>query len=806
MSHWIISHRSFDANLVRLRETISTLGNGYFATRGAHEDSVSDIHYPGTYLAGVYNRSTSKIVEKELINEDLVNLPNWLPVTFKINDEDWVDVSDMDILSYREILHLKNGMTKRTITFKDKEERIFTVNSLRFVSQHNKHIAALRYSITAHNWQGKILIRSSIMGSVHNNGVQRYRELNNHHLEILNLGHFSEEYLFLQTRTKTSHIEISEVIKTEIFQNNKKLTCHSTIIEEEQNIHQCFELEIKPFEKVSIHKLLSLFYSKDRAIHENLYEAKKLITKAPSFKELLREHKRSWRHLWEQSDIEMDSKNGEQRLIRLHIFHTLQSISKHSKSIDYGAPARGLHGEAYRGHVFWDELYILPFFFYQFPDIARSLLMYRYYRLDAARMLAQENGFKGAMFPWQSSSNGEEETQKFHLNPQSSTWGPDNSHNQRHVNLAIIYNIWNYYQITKDISFMIEYGAEIIFEIAKFLCSITTFNPIKNQYEIIGVMGPDEYHESHPYSTSQGLKNNSYTNIMTVWALEKALELTKILSKKFIKNLFENLNITDLEISKWKHITSNMFVPFHQGLISQFEGYENLKEFDWNRYKAKYSNLERLDRILKAEGIDPNQYQIAKQPDTLMLYFLLEEQEVKQILLQLGYPYNEEIKKNTIDYYLKRTSHGSTLSKITFASLLLKYSPQKAKELYQEALVSDIEDTQGGTTQEGIHLGVMTATISVLFKDYTGLKITKGILTLDPKLPDWISRLKFSIVFQQNRYEIEITPQECYVKLVEFYNLHNRIVVYNQMIELILDERTCVRSKAQKLQTENISE
>lgn len=196
MNHWIISHHHFDRNSVRLRETIFTLGNGYFATRGSHEDSISKIHYPGTYLGGIYNRLPSRIAEKELINEDLVNLPNWLPITFKIENEDWFDITKVEILSYRELLHLKKGISHRMLHFKDKKGRIFVVTSMRFISQHNRHLGGIRYSITSHNWQGTITIRSSIIGAVGNNGVPRYQELNHDHLEIMTMGH-TKEYFFL---------------------------------------------------------------------------------------------------------------------------------------------------------------------------------------------------------------------------------------------------------------------------------------------------------------------------------------------------------------------------------------------------------------------------------------------------------------------------------------------------------------------------------------------------------------------------------------------------------------------------------
>lgn len=781
MNPWMISYDDFNLSNVRLRETLFTLGNGYFSTRGALEDSISEYHYPGTYLAGVYNRLTSEISNQNLTNEDLVNQPNWLPLTFKI-DEEWFDISKVTLLSYRETLHLKKGLVKRFYRFKDSKGRIFLVNSLRFVSQHDPHLAGIRYSITSENWSGKISVRSSIIGDIQNRGVSRYQDLKNQHLEILKKGG-SSDFIYLQTRTSQSHIVVSQAIRTEIFQRGIKVNFNNYIEQTEKNIHQYFDLYINPYEKITIYKVLAIHHSKDFGIFENLYESIKKINEIEPFKILIKNHILSWSNLWNQFDIEISSTLKIQKLTRFHIFHILQSISKHSISLDYGAPARGLHGEAYRGHVFWDEIYILPFFFFSFPEIARSLLMYRYHRLNVARKLALKNGYKGAMFPWQSASNGEEETQEYHLNPQSNQWGPDFSRYQRHVNMAIVYNIWNYYLFTQDIQFLKRYGAEIIIEIAKFISSIVSFNKTKNKYEIMGVMGPDEYHECD-LNSKPGLKNNTYTNIMAVWVLEKALELKKILSPLQQKYLFDLLNITSSELDRWEDITSKMFIPFHNQVLSQFEGYENLKEFEWENYLKQYGKFERLDRILKAEGKDPNMYQIAKQPDTLMLFYLFEKKELKRIFKKLNYILTNRIYKKTLEYYLKRTSHGSTLSKITCASILLKEDINSATHLYEEALVSDIEDTQGGTTQEGIHLGVMVGTLSILTQNFSGLKIKKDKLSLNPQLPFWIKRLKFKIEFQNTLFEIEIFPEGCAINIIEQTNKKIKVYLYDKLIKL----------------------
>jgi trehalose/maltose hydrolase-like predicted phosphorylase len=309
-----------------------------------------------------------------------------------------------------------------------------------------------------------------------------------------------------------------------------------------------------------------------------------------------------------------------QQLLRLHIAHVLQVCSPHTTDLDAGVLARGLNGEAYRGHVFWDELYVFPYLNVRLPRVARGLLLYRARRLEEARRAAQAAGYRGAMYPWQSGSDGQEETQVVHLNPLSGRWETDLSHNQRHVNAAIFYNVWRYYQATGDLEFMVDHGAEMMLEIARFWSSMATYNSRRERYEIHGVMGPDEFHERYPDSTEGGLRNNAYTNVMVAWLCETAQTLLELMPAAAADALTARIGLTDDEIAVWRRMSRRMFVPFHDGVISQFEGYEELTELDWDAYRERYNGkVQRLDRILRAEGDDPNRYKVSKQADTVML-------------------------------------------------------------------------------------------------------------------------------------------------------------------------------------------
>jgi alpha,alpha-trehalase len=402
------------------------------------------------------------------------------------------------------------------------------------------------------------------------------------------------------------------------------------------------------------------------------------------------------------------------------------------------------------------------------PEITRSLLMYRFRRLDRARIAAKTAGYNGAMFPWQSGSNGREESQKVHLNPKSGRWIPDNSRLQRHVNSAIAYNVWHYYQVTGDMEFLSFYGAEMILEIARFWASIATYNSELDRYEILRVMGPDEYHDSYPDDEEPGLNNNSYTNIMAVWVLNRAFDVLKMLPEERTRELFKSIDLSREEIDQWREIREKMRLVFHgEGIISQFEGYDELQEFDCEGYRQKYSDIQRLDRVLEAEDDTPNRYKASKQADVLMLFYLFSSEKLKKLFDQLGYPFEYETIPKNIDYYLNRTSHGSTLSRVVHSWVLARSDRVRSWKLFCEALKSDIEDIQGGTTPEGIHLGAMAGTVDLITRGYTGIEPRDDVLWFNPCLPQEMAKLHVHIRYRGHALEVEVTSDRLQVRALK---------------------------------------
>ena len=406
-------------------------------------------------------------------------------------------------------------------------------------------------------------------------------------------------------------------------------------------------------------------------------------------------------------------------------------------------------------------MFILPFLTFRIPIVSRALLEYRYLRLGRARLNAQLEGYRGAMFPWQSGSDGREESKPEHYNPETGQWTPDNSRRQRHVNLTVAWNVWHYFMASGDRRWMGLRGAEIIVLIARFFASLATYDETEDRYHIEGVLGPDMFHHGFPESAPHtGVKDNAYTNVMVAWLMDTVLTVLDIIDDIYLRELMSKLDIQKDEIETWTDMSLKMAVPFQgDGVISQFEGFDTLKELDLDAYRAKHGDIYRIDHILEAEGDDVNRYKVCRQADVLMLYYLFSESELSALLFRLGYDFTEEHYRRTLDYYMARTTHGTTLSPLVHTWVLLRNNDPRAWELMQTALRADLTDILGGTTREGIHLGMMSGTADMFQRGLTGARISDGILNLDPVFQDKIKQLKCKLRFHGNWLSLDLNEE-----------------------------------------------
>jgi trehalose/maltose hydrolase-like predicted phosphorylase len=793
MSDFHLVYEGFDPAQEGLREALTSTGNGYFCARGCAEwEDADEVHYPGTYAHGVYDRRTTVLGIQPLPNEDLVNLPNGLVLKLRIEGGEPFVLDDVELLSYRHVYDFRNALLLRELSFRDDEGRETSLRSQRFVSMHRMHQAAVAWDLTPLNWSGSVEVVSAVDGRVVNQGVARYRQLEGRHLDPQGPRIEGKDVIALKARSRQSRIEVAVAARTVVFRGgDQEADVVRTTYQTEDYIQQVLAFTVEEAVTTRVEKSVAFYSSRDRGISEPLEAAVKSAARYPRFAEAFEGQVGAWKELWEDCDVTLPHEEDVQFLLRFHTAHLLQVCSRQTAHHDAGFLARGLNGEAYRGHVFWDELFVYPFLNFRLPLISRGLLLYRYRRIGEAREAARAAGYRGAMYPWQSGSDGQEETPTTHLNPLSRKWEPDLSHNQRHVGAAIFYATWHFHQATNDFDFLRDCGAEMMLEIARFWASIAHHDPERDRWEIHGVMGPDEFHEKYPGATEGGLRNNAYTNVMAAWIAETAQRVLELLPASRRDALRARIGLTDEEIDTWREMSRRMYVPFHaDGVISQFDGYEDLEELDWDGLRARHGNVQRLDRILRSEGDDPNRYKAAKQADTLMLFYLFPDAELRRLFAQLGYDLSPDIVRRTIDYYDRRTSHGSTLSLIVHAGVLASIDPASSYERFLAALHSDVDDIQGGTTAEGIHTGVMAGTLDLVQRIYLGAEVRDGVVFFTPRLRERLDGLSLLMQFRGTPIRVMVEGDELVLEaLTEGFSQFVRVGVGEEVCDLAAGQR-----------------
>jgi trehalose/maltose hydrolase-like predicted phosphorylase len=759
MDEWTLCYDGFDPAQEGLREALCTLGNGVLATRGAAPESRADeVHYPGTYRAGLFNRLTDVVDHAEISNESMVNLPNWLVLRFRVDDGPWFALGTAELVEHRLELDMRRSVLTRHLRTAPAPGQQLAVTQRRFVHVVDPQLVALETTFVA-DFAGRLTVRTGIDTAVRNRGIERYRDLSDRHLEVHRADEVDDETVLVVTETNQSRVRIAEAARSRVHEDGegRGVEHERRWFEDDGVVGHELELRLEPRRSVTVEKIVAIVVSGDPAITEPAETALRRVRRAAGFDRLLTSHVAKWDQLWDRFEVRFGEREKIERILNLHTFHALQTTSHNTIDRDVGVPARGLHGEAYRGHIFWDEVFVLPYLNLRMPVLTRSLLLYRYRRLDEARARARQEGHDGALFPWQSGADGRETSQELHLNPVSGAWQRDNSHLQRHIDAAIAYNVWQYVETTADIDFLRYYGMELMVEIARFFSSLAVYDRAEDRYHIRGVMGPDEFHDGYPDRDEPGLDDNAYTNVMVVWTLHRVFELLDLLPDHARYDVREELDLTRSELDRWEDITRRLYVPFHgDWILSQFAGYDQLEELDWDGYRRRYGDIQRLDRILRAEGDTPNRYKVVKQADVLMLFYLLSADELHRIMEGLGYGWTPDRIPATIEYYRSRTSHGSTLSAVVHAWLLARSDRRGSWEYFEHALSSDVADIQGGTTKEGIHLGAMTGTLDLVQRGYTGLVVEQDVLRFEPALPDEVERLDLRLFYRGHHLEVAL--------------------------------------------------
>ncbi|HIE36220.1 MAG TPA: glycoside hydrolase family 65 protein, partial [Candidatus Omnitrophica bacterium] len=526
---WLIKETHWDVFLQNIREAQFSLGNGYLGTRGIYEEIPYDA-MPGTYITGLYDKMGSQV-------DELVNLPN--PINFKFTIEgEKLDLVAMDVLEHKRVLNMKKAFLVRHTLYKDTKKRRYDYQSLRFISFHNKNIGVMQIALTSLDKDCIVDINTGIDTSVSNQGI--LSEGRKRHFRIRELGQaHNAGYLIIETLERKHTIVYWSGFYYEV--NGKKIFAE----------HNIFRLKLKKGQTVIFTKI---FCIKHFPYKENHLSYKKQTFKifykafCSDFSTLLKNHLKMWEKLWRKADILIEGTANLQQNLRFNIYHMLTCL--HYNDGFSSIAARSLTGEGYRGHIFWDaEIFLFPFYLFNFPQVAKNMLLYRYKRLDKARELAKREGFKGAKFAWESADTGEEETPEWSKDFDGTVIKIYTHKQEHHITADVAYAVYKYYLATGDEEFMRKFGLEIIFETARFWASRVECNKRKDIYEIKNVIGPDEFHKN--------VKNNAYTNMMAKWNLVVAARLFEKFKKEkpsVYKRLKEKVNLKEKEVKEWQRI------------------------------------------------------------------------------------------------------------------------------------------------------------------------------------------------------------------------------------------------------------
>ncbi len=730
--------------------SILSVENGYFGTRSCLEECYCEISTGAMYIAGIY------MVNDDLTTDKLAVMPDWTRM-FMFIDEEPVDLFSCEAIEHNRGFDIKRGVSTRDIRLKDSQGRVTRLRTEKFASLKDKHLGGQRVSVIPENYSGKITIRVGIDGSVVNvDDADFERKAGTDFISLsVNLP---------EKKFKDGEINGAKKVcisgKTSVHSGSREYKEKNTIAQrftgyDERYAFEEYDINAEKAKEIRIDRIVSIYTSLDS---ENPSQDSYEKLKAGSYESAHNDHCKIMEKRLNDSAIAIEGDKIAQRYANYSIARLVMAGEKNGETSSIAA--RTLTGPSYAGHVFWDnEIFDLPFFIYTNPEAARNMLMYRYNTLEGARENRRvENEryntfYKGARFAWESTSSGVERTPLFVINENGKKIRIFTGTNEKHITPDLAYAIHKYWQISKDSEFLRKYGAEIIFETARYSASILSEED-DGKLHLKNVIGPDEYHEELAINPLNGLKegvnDNAYTNILIQHNLEVAVKIAEYLEKNFsddYETLKTKLDLKDNEIKHWRQCSKRIYVNQDKktGVIEQFEGFNKLKEVDLDYFRKKYGevNAQKFDQVLEHEyrhnkEIDPdrNNYKVLKQPDVLMFMALLPEK------------YSYEVQKANYHEYEPKTSHGSSLSAGIHSLIAARLGYMgDAYKYYLDTGGMDIDNVMGNAAN-GIHAASLGATWQALVMGFGGMQLREDCLVFNPNLPQIWNKLEFGIKWQ----------------------------------------------------------
>ncbi len=712
---WDICEKSFTPEDLITRSSNFLTGNGYLGYRGTFPDWRSD-KYVGCFIAGSYDNADGKWSE-------LVNAPNALYTFLEINGKK-ISISKPSPAPFNEEyynrLNLQNGTLKMQNRCSSEDGVALEIATERFASYDDLHIVPMQIRIKALA-DMELSVCTGIDGEVW--------DLNGTHISDLQMETHSK-YISAKGQTVQSGITLA------VYEGHSISGMEPQQSETETSAMTAFRkylFNLKAGDEICVEKVMSVYSSFDTDNPEAAAFKSLKLALDKGYKSLKEEHEPHWNQIWNALDIKIAGDLFSQAVVRFNLYHAVICTPLHSDSLPVGA--RGLSCQAYQGAAFWDqEIYNLPMLTWAMPDAARRILIYRYKTLGGARRKAKSLGYIGAFYAWVSGITGDELCPSFFFEDVLTGRKIRNHFNdwQIHISPDIVYAIWQYYLVTKDWHFIKEYGAEIIFEVARFLHSHACYKKDKDRYELMRLLGPDEYHEN--------VDNNAYTNHLASFSLQTALKVEEMLRKdepSSYKQLTEKLSITKAEFANWREMAGKLFLPqpdSSTGLIEQFDGYFALEDTTPAALQKRLLNKSEYWGWPNGVAVHT---QVTKQADVLQLFVL--NNSFSLSTLEANY-----------NYYEPRCQHGSSLSASVHAIIAARIGRvEEAFSYFKRSCLVDLSATakaeSGGTFIGGIHTAACGAAWQIVILGFLGMQYHGGKLTFKPNLPDTWQEVTFKL-------------------------------------------------------------
>lgn len=764
INSWKITEQEFELKQNAIRESLFTLANGFIGMRGDGNERISeDFSKPGTFINGFFEKAAILYGESAYgfakNKQIMLNVCNAKLTDIMVDGEIFHPEHSRMESYYRE-LDMKSGIERNRILWITKSGKRILIENRNLVSMTRKFVAARECCVTPLNFSGGISIRTYL-----ENRVYKEEKTDDPRVEeglgdgaftlteIKHKNHSGKPAMFMKQSTKRSRLSLACTV-TEIISGADNFMCET----EDNKLVTEYFLNGKENETIELQRYIS--YVTSQREFENSYEQisveQAFLAAEAGFERLIREQADFMEEFWSHADVVIKGNESLTQSIRFNLFQLLQSVGRDSAT---SIPSKGLSGEGYGGHYFWEsEAYIAPVFMFSEDTIARKMLEYRYTILDKAREQARLMGHeKGALYSWRS-IDGEE----------SSAYFPAGSA-QYHINGDIAFAIVRYLDATEDFEFLEKYGLEILLETARIWIDMGHYSPVKGgKFCIDCVTGPDEY--------TALVNNNCYTNLMArenLWNAVKYAGLLKEKNGKRFQEIAEKIGLELKELEEFQRAGDQMYIPYDKALQihMQDDAFLRKKVLDLKKIPEDHFPL-----LLHYHPMFIYRHQVCKQPDLLLAQFFLPNR------------FSKEEKKRDFDYYEKLATHDSSLSVCIFSIMAAETGDgAKAYDYFMKCIRTDLDDMQKNT-KDGLHMANMAGAWMSIVHGFAGLRAWEGMLSFQPLLPAGLEGYEFSVKYRRQRLKVEADKNGVSYQMISNGSL--TIIHNGEPVDLVPGQKT----------------